>query len=487
MKAAFHTLGCKTNSYETQAIKEQFEQAGFEIADFTEWADVYIINTCSVTAVAAQKSRQMLHRCKKNNPDAMVVACGCYAQEAGERLLESGVDLVVGNNEKSKIVELVSSCFNTEGRKVLLDDLMHCTSYEAQTITNAGTHVRAYVKIQDGCNRFCSYCIIPYLRGRSRSRAPEEILAEVKTLAEAGIQEIVLTGIDISDYRTPSHNADIEAASGPSASPQKQGTNALADLIFEIEKIEGIQRIRLGSLEAGVITPDFLKQIMSSQKLCPHFHLSLQSGCDATLKRMNRDYTTAEFVESLHMIRECFEHPAITTDVIAGFAGETEEEFKETQRFVEEAAFSELHVFPYSRRKGTRADKMPGQLTRAEKAKRTAELISIGKELQRHYMEQFIGKEVEVLTEEEVTIEGQKYLVGFTPEYIKTAIKIGSSSEPVKPAIQVGMSSEPVKTATKSAEPENGDIGVNKIVTISPERIIEFRNELILAQIKHDI
>lgn len=447
MIAAFHTLGCKTNSYETQAIKEQFEQAGFEIAAFSERADVYVINTCSVTAVAAQKSRQMLHRAKKMNPEALIVACGCYAQEAAAKLAETGVDLVIGNNEKSKTLEMVqtylkkkASASEKSSHEILLRDLTHCTNYEEQSITNAGDHVRAYVKIQDGCNRFCSYCIIPYLRGRSRSRKTEEILSEVKTLAERGIKEIVLTGIDISDFKQEEQSGSDKQSIAP---------DHLAELIFEIEKIQGIERIRLGSLEAGIITEEFLKQIKSSTKLCPHFHLSLQSGCDATLKRMNRDYTAKEFMDSVQMIRSCFAHPAITTDVIAGFAGETEEEFEETKRFVKEAFFSEMHVFPYSRRKGTRADKMPGQLTKAEKAKRAAELIAIGNEMQRSFMEQFIGQEICILTEEAVLIEGQEYLLGFTPEYIKAAVP------------------------KKEAE-------VNKIVTISPKKIIEFNKEPIL-------
>lgn len=447
MIAAFHTLGCKTNSYETQAIKEQFEQAGFEIAAFSERADVYVINTCSVTAVAAQKSRQMLHRAKKMNPEALIVACGCYAQEAAEKLAETDVDLLIGNNEKSKTLEMVqtylkkkASASEKSSHEILLRDLTHCTNYEEQSITNAGDHVRAYVKIQDGCNRFCSYCIIPYLRGRSRSRKTEEILSEVKTLAERGIKEIVLTGIDISDFKQEEQSGSDKQSTAP---------DHLAELIFEIEKIQGIERIRLGSLEAGIITEEFLKQIKSSTKLCPHFHLSLQSGCDATLKRMNRDYTAKEFMESVQMIRSCFAHPAITTDVIAGFAGETEEEFEETKRFVKEAFFSEMHVFPYSRRKGTRADKMPGQLTKAEKAKRAAELIAIGNEMQRSFMEQFIEQEICILTEEAVLIEGQEYLLGFTPEYIKAAVP------------------------KKEAE-------VNKIVTISPKKIIEFNKEPIL-------
>lgn len=458
MKAAFHTLGCKTNAYETQAIREQFERAGFEIVSFTEAADVYVINTCSVTAVAAQKSRQMLSRCRKLSPDALVAACGCYAQEASERLKESGVDLVIGNNEKSALLGLVQkrlAARNASGKEtaepsgeeeeekktdetVIIDDMTHCHQYEEQEISHAGSHVRAYVKIQDGCNRFCSYCIIPYLRGRSRSRKPEEILREVRTLAASGIREIVLTGIDISDYQAPE-------GEGKTAS-----SGALAELILAIEEIEAVERIRLGSLEAGIITGEFLEKIAESRKLCPHFHLSLQSGCDETLARMNRDYTAREFAESLARIRSVFPDPAVTTDVIAGFAGESEEEFEKTLQFVEKAAFSELHVFPYSRRKGTRADKMPGQLTRAEKAERCKRLIRLGKELQRSYMQRFIGRPVKILTEETVLIEGKECLTGFTPEYIRAALP-GSSDN------------------------------INKIVTMIPQRILEVKGEPILV------
>ncbi|MBR2696069.1 MAG: tRNA (N(6)-L-threonylcarbamoyladenosine(37)-C(2))-methylthiotransferase MtaB [Parasporobacterium sp.] len=447
-RAAFHTLGCKTNSYETQAIREQFEKAGYEIVGFSERADVYIINTCSVTAVASQKSRQMIHRVRKLSPDALVAACGCYAQEASEKLLADGsVDLVIGNNEKSKILTLVEERLQSligEGQgkerpEILVDDLSGCREYEPQSITNAGDHVRAYVKIQDGCNRFCSYCIIPYLRGRSRSRDPEEILKEVKTLAESGIREIVLTGIDISDYR----KEDGEK------SGKDSGGSDLAELIFQIEEVQGIERIRLGSLEAGIITPEFLKAIRASKKLCPHFHLSLQSGCDATLKRMNRHYTTEEFLDSLNRIRGMFELPSVTTDVIAGFAGETAEEFSETKEFVRKAGFSQLHVFPYSRRKGTRADRMSGQLTKAEKALRAGELIAIGEELQEAYMSRFLGREIKILAEEVVRIHGQDHLIGFTPEYVKAAIP--------------------------------GNIkDVNKIVTIIPKEIISFEREKIL-------
>lgn len=448
MKAAFHTLGCKTNAYETQAVREQFEQRGFQIVDFSEPADVYVVNTCSVTAVAAQKSRQMLHRCKKLSPECLVVACGCYAQEAAEKLLEDQyVDLVVGNNEKSRIAALVleilqekagtlvPDALQAKPAPLVLDDLSGCKEYETQTITNAGSHVRAYVKIQDGCDRFCSYCIIPYLRGRSRSRAPEEILSEVRTLTGNGIQEIVLTGIDISDFHTDANRKDAGIA--------------LADLLLSIEEIEGVQRIRLGSLEAGILTEPFIQAVQKSRKLCPHFHLSLQSGCDETLKRMNRHYTTAEFADVVRSLRQAFPDPAVTTDLIAGFPGETEEEFEITKDFIRQIGFAQMHVFPYSRRKGTRADRMEGQLTGAEKAKRTAELIAIGKELQTAYMKRFIGKPVHLLPEEIVQIHEKKYLIGFTPAYVRAVV--------------------PAETGK-----------INNIVTMCPSRILSLRNESVL-------
>lgn len=436
MKAAFHTLGCKTNAYETQAIREQFEQNGFQIVNFSEPADVYVVNTCSVTAVAAQKSRQMLHRCKKLSPECLVVACGCYAQEAAEKLLEDQyVDLVVGNNEKSGIAALVLKSLKEKAAPLILNDLSGCREYETQTITNAGSHVRAYVKIQDGCDRFCSYCIIPYLRGRSRSREPEEILSEIRTLTDNGIREIVLTGIDISDFRTEAKGKDAG--------------NALAELLLSIEEIEGVQRIRLGSLEAGILTEPFIRLVQKSRKLCPHFHLSLQSGCDETLKRMNRHYITDEFADVVRSLRQAFPDPAITTDLIAGFPGETEEEFQQTRDFVRQIRFAQMHVFPYSRRKGTRADRMEGQLTGAEKAKRAAELIAIGKELQTAYMKRFLGKPVLLLPEEAVQIHGENYLIGFTPEYIRAVV--------------------PAEHAK-----------INNIVTLYPQRILSFRKEYVL-------
>ena len=465
MKAAFHTLGCKTNSYETQAMTEQFEGAGFEIVPFSRSADVYIINTCSVTAVAAQKSRQMLHRCKKMSPDALVVACGCYVQEAAEKLMADGaVDLVIGNNEKSKVLEMVRKALKeggiqeSDGKQIKkVDDLTHCRVFESQNITNAGSHVRACVKIQDGCDRFCSYCIIPFLRGRSRSRDQAKILQEVRNLAEAGVKEVVLTGIDISDYRGDPCNNTVSSENEYLSTECRESFSsgdALAQLILSIEEIQSIERIRLGSLEAGIITGGFLEQIKESRKLCPHFHLSLQSGSNTVLKRMNRHYTTEEFLQSLSLIRKVFPDPAITTDVIAGFPGETEEEFEETLQFIQNAGFSQLHVFPYSRRKGTRADRMPAQLSREQKAERARRLILAGEELQESYMKNFLGREVRLLIEEKITQSGEEYYVGFTPEYVRGAL----------PASGIF----------------NHDKIINKIVTIYPREIRKSGKEFFL-------
>lgn len=406
MKAAFHTLGCKVNAYESQAILEQFRENGFTIVDFQDPADVYIVNTCSVTAEAARKSRQMLHRCKKRSPGAIVVATGCYAQEVKEELLrDQTIDMIVGNNEKNKLLEAVYALLQQKSAKperILYEDLTHCTVFEEQSISNQGDHVRAYVKIQDGCDRFCSYCIIPYLRGRSRSRSREEIQKEVQTLAQNGYKEIVLTGIDVSDY--------------------KDDKTTLSDIISLVSEVNGIERVRLSSLEERIITREFLKTLASCEAFCPHFHLSLQSGCDRTLQRMNRHYTSEEFLSAVRLIREYFPDGAITTDVIVGFPGESREDFEDSMRMVSQAAFSELHVFPFSRRKGTKADKMPYQLTRAEKSERVSSMMELGKKMQQEYLTSFIGKPLHVLIEEKVTLKGEIYQVGFSENYLKCAI-----------------------------------------------------------------
>lgn len=431
MKVAFHTLGCKVNSYETQAILEQFQKNGFDIVAFSEASDVYVINTCSVTAEAARKSRQMMHKCKKLSPNCIVVACGCYVQEAKEELLdELGADIVVGNNEKSAIISLVKEFDENRKRCARIDDLTHCNEYEPQDISYQTGHVRAYVKIQDGCNRFCSYCIIPFLRGRSRSRQMVDVEKEVRILAENGYKEVVLTGIDISDY----------LGNGP---------EKLIELIEVINEIEGIERIRLGSLELSLITDDFVKRLSECKKVCPQFHLSLQSGCDETLKRMNRKYTACEYLDALKLLRKSFDNPAITTDIIVGFVGETEEEFNKSKDFAVTAGFAAVHVFPYSRRKGTKADMMTGQLTKAQKAKRVDSMMEVTDKLEEMYVNGQIGKDTRVLIEEEVTIDGANYQIGFSENYIKCGIKADENL-------------------------------VNNIVTIKPQKAMKFKNEWIL-------
>ncbi len=432
MRAAFHTLGCKTNAYETQAIREQFEAAGYEIGDFAEKCDVYIINTCAVTHEAARKSRQMTGRCKKNNPDALIVMTGCYAQEAAQKIAEDGLaDIVVGNSEKSRIISIVADKIEEKKRvnvsagsddagetkyAIVVDDLTHCTTYEEQNITSQGSHVRAYVKIQDGCNRFCSYCLIPFLRGRSRSRNLSEILDEVKTLAASGYQEIVLTGIDISSFEIN------EAADGEISDNVKAANgSAMAVLMERLSEIPGIRRIRLGSLEAGIVSEGMIEKLVSIKQFCPQFHLSLQSGCDSVLKRMNRHYTTEEFASCVKTIRKYFPNAGITTDIITGFPGETEEEFACTVEYAREVAFSRMHVFPYSRRKKTRADQLPDQLPKAVKEARARELIAVGDKLRQEYETDLIGRDCEILVEEIINDQktGKSYFAGYTPEYVR--------------------------------------------------------------------
>jgi threonylcarbamoyladenosine tRNA methylthiotransferase MtaB len=405
-KCAFHNLGCKVNAYETEAMQEQMAEAGYEIVPFEEKADVYVINTCSVTNIADRKSRQMIHRARKKNPAALIVAAGCYVQAAAEDLKKEGaVDIILGNNQKGKLAEALAEWERTHVPIARLADVLHEKNYEDLWMSRTAEKTRAFIKIQDGCNQFCSYCIIPYTRGRVRSRRPEEIVREVTALAEKGYQEVVLTGILLSAY-----GIDLE------------GKPELLDVVKALDVIPGLERIRLGSLEPRVITESFVSELAGTRTFCPHFHLSLQSGCDETLKRMNRHYTTREYLDKCRIIREYFEHPAITTDVITGFPGETEEEFETTEQFVQEAAFFEMHVFPYSRRKGTPAEKMPGQLTEAVKKARSARLLTLEKEMSRRFREYYIGRDVEVLLEEPVEIGGQTYTLGHTREYVKVLL-----------------------------------------------------------------
>jgi len=415
MKAAFHTLGCKVNSYETQAMLEQFKAEGFDIVDFTENADAYIINTCSVTGMAEHKSRQMIHRARRLNPDAVIVAAGCYAQRAAEELMQDGtIDLVIGNNHKSDIAKLVMERMSFAGpspsendTRIIVDDLSRCHEFERQQITSLGENVRAYIKIQDGCNRFCSYCIIPYVRGRSRCRSREDIVNEARSLSANGYREVVLTGIDISTY------------------------DDLIGLIEAVNEIEGINRIRLGSLEVSVITEDFVRRFAALEKACPHFHLSLQSGCDETLKRMNRHYTTEEYAAGAELIRSVMPGCSITTDVIVGFPGETDEEFEKSLEFVRKTAFFQTHVFKYSRRAGTAADRMKDQIPEQIKNLRSSAMIEATDLIHRGYEEQLQGSIRQVLLEEEtVTADGKAVLTGFTPEYVRTAVVKAAGLKP---------------------------------------------------------
>ena len=419
-KAALHNLGCKVNAYETEAMQEMLEQAGYEIVPFKEGADVYVINTCTVTNIADRKSRQMLHRARKLNPEAVVVAAGCYVQTQGEREIDPCIDIVIGNNHKKDLVRILreyeenrekdrtdgqpgeESGTHTAGE---IGDINRTKEYESLHLTRTGEHTRAYIKVQDGCNQFCTYCIIPYARGRVRSREMQDVEQEVRTLAGNGYQEVVLTGIHLSSY-----GIDFD------------GQRHLIELIRAVHEIEGIRRIRLGSLEPGIVTEEFAEALASMPKICPHFHLSLQSGCDAVLKRMNRKYTSGEYYEKCRILRKYFDAPALTTDVIVGFPGETEAEFQESYDFVDKVDFYETHIFKYSKREGTKAASMPDQVDEQIKAQRSARLIELGEKKRKAYEKKFIGRTVEVLVEEDAVIGGKNVQTGHTKEYIKIAL-----------------------------------------------------------------
>ena len=415
---ALHNLGCKVNAYELEAIQQLLEDRGYEIVPFAPGADVYIINTCTVTNIADRKSRQMLHKAKKMNPDAVVVACGCYVQAAGEKLEEdTAIDLIIGNNKKKDLVDILEN-FLAEREdggkpsdaecKSFLVDMTHNREYETLSISKTAEHTRAFLKVQDGCNQFCTYCIIPYARGRVRSRRQSDVVEEVKRLAEAGYQEVVLTGIHLSSYGLDFPEGEKET---------------LLDLIRAVDAVDGIRRIRLGSLEPGIITEEFAEAIAAMPNLCPQFHLSMQSGCDATLKRMNRKYTAEEYKHKCDLLRKVYGNPALTTDVIVGFPQESEEEFEESRAFVEDIHFFETHIFKYSRREGTKAAVMPDQVSEGKKSARSAEMIEMGEQKRRAYEESFIGKEVEVLVEEEIERNGEIFWTGHTKEYIKIALQ----------------------------------------------------------------
>lgn len=425
IKVAFHTLGCKVNSYETEAMRQELAKEGYDIMEFIPGADIYIINTCTVTNIADRKSRQMLHRAKKMNPNALVIAVGCYVQTRETELLQdSSVDIVVGTNRKSEICDIIKEYLKEEisknistdmqfdiksetllaRKKSYLMDVSHSCEYDNMQINSDAEHTRAFVKIQDGCNQFCSYCIIPYARGRIRSRELADIRKEAEKLAKNGYQELVLTGIHLSSYGQDRENL------------------TLLDAINTVSQIEKIQRVRLGSLEQGIISEPFIKALAENKKFCPHFHLSLQSGSKEVLKRMNRHYTPKEYLEKCSLIRSFFDRPALTTDVITGFPGETEKEFLETEEFLKKVAFSQMHIFKYSIRQGTVAAKMQNQISDAIKAERSNRLISLNERLEQQYREQFLGTVGKVLIEEETVIDGVCYFIGYTSEYVRAAV-----------------------------------------------------------------
>ena len=429
-KVALHNLGCKVNAYEIEAMQQLLEEAGYEIVPFEPGADIYVINTCTVTNIADRKSRQMLHKAKKMNPEAIVVATGCYVQTGGEKLeKDEAIDLVLGNNQKINIVEaLAEYAENKPGHGSHVIKINQTKEYEELSIDHTAEHVRAYIKVQDGCNQFCTYCIIPYARGRVRSRNIESVLKEVHSLAEKGYKEVVLTGIHLSSY-------------GVDFPEEKKET--LLSLIRAVHEIEGIQRIRLGSLEPGIDTREFAEGIAALPKVCPHFHLSLQSGCDETLERMNRRYRSGEYRERCELLREVYGNPALTTDVIVGFPQESEEEFQKSYDFVDGIHFYETHIFKYSRRQGTKAAAMDGQLTEAEKARRSEKMIEMHHRHASDYEKSMIGKELEVLIEEEYTNDGRTWYLGHSREYIKTAV------------------------------PKSENYGVNDIIRVKAERFLE--------------
>ena len=429
-RVALHNLGCKVNAYEIEAMQQLLEEAGYEIVPFEPGADIYVINTCTVTNIADRKSRQMLHKAKKMNPEAIVVATGCYVQTGGDKLeKDEAIDLVLGNNQKINIVEaLAEYAENKPGHGSHVIKINQTKEYEDLSIDHTAEHVRAYIKVQDGCNQFCTYCIIPYARGRVRSRNIESVLKEVHSLAEKGYKEVVLTGIHLSSY-------------GVDFPEEKKET--LLSLIRAVHEIEGIQRIRLGSLEPGIVTREFAEGIAALPKVCPHFHLSLQSGCDETLERVNRRYRSGEYRERCELLREVYGNPALTTDVIVGFPQESEEEFQKSYDFVDGIHFYETHIFKYSRRQGTRAAAMDGQLTEVEKARRSEKMIEMHHRHASDYEKSMIGKELEVLIEEEYTNDGRTWYLGHSREYIKTAV------------------------------PKSENYGVNDIIRVKAERFLE--------------
>ncbi len=434
---ALYNLGCKVNSYEMDGMRQMLQEKGYRIVPFDEAADIYIVNTCTVTNMADRKSRQILHRARQQNPEAVVVAVGCYVQTGRDAVEQDpAIDLAIGNNRKKDIVPILEEYLEMrQGGKKLGDktlqgttilDIGHTYEYEEMRLKSTAEHTRAYIKIQDGCNQFCSYCAIPYARGRVRSRGMEDVLEEVRGLAEAGYREVVLTGIHISSYGIDFGQDSEERKGGPTG---YDGHSRLIELAERIQDIDGVERIRLGSLEPRIVTPEAAERLAAIPKLCPHFHLSLQSGCDATLKRMNRHYTAGEYYKSVELLRQCFDEPAITTDVIVGFPGETVEEFARTKAFLEKTHFYEMHVFKYSSRAGTLAASMPDQVPEPEKTRRSAELIALRGLQSEEFRRRYIGKEARVLLEETREIMGRIYCIGHTKDYVKVAVDVTESRE----------------------------------------------------------
>jgi threonylcarbamoyladenosine tRNA methylthiotransferase MtaB len=407
-KVAFHTLGCKVNQYETEAMAQMFKDAGYEIIEFEEKADVYVINTCTVTSFGDKKSRQVIRRCQKNNPQAVVAVVGCYSQVAPQEVAKiQGVDVIAGTAQRNKIVELVQNA--SKGKRIQsVTDIRRQREYEETGFISYSERVRAFIKIQDGCDNYCTYCIIPYTRGPVRSREPQNIVQEIAGLVQSGFKEFVLTGIHLTSY-----GKDLK------------GTG-LIDVIESIAKIEGVERIRLGSLEPNKLTEDFINRLKNIKKSCPHFHISLQSGCDSVLKRMNRKYTTREYKEKVELIRKSFEDASITTDIIVGFPGETEDEFKQTLDFLEEISLTKIHVFKYSPRKGTPASIFEGQIGSKVKDERSERLLKLSEQKEKQFAAKFLRKELEVLFEQESTTH-PGFIEGHTANFIKIIAKAESS------------------------------------------------------------
>ena len=415
---ALHNLGCKVNAYEMDVMQQMLQEKGYQIVPFDKKADIYIVNTCTVTNIADRKSRQMLHRAKKLNPDAVVVAVGCYVQNGTEAVeTDASIDLAIGNNRKKDLVQILEDYLENRKQEDTVIDIASTDEYEEMQLKETAEHTRAYIKIQDGCNQFCTYCAIPLARGRVRSRKPEHVIEEVRGLAKAGYHEIVLTGIHLSSYGLDF--LGIRSADYRDACEK----GYLLELIETLADIPGIERIRLGSLEPRIITKEFVTRLSACQKLCPHFHLSLQSGCDATLKRMNRHYDTAQFEAGVRLLREAFDRVAVTTDVIVGFPGETEEEFAQTVEFLDRIGFYEMHVFKYSKRAGTPAAAMKQQVPDQVKAKRSDILLQMDEVKSRAYRENYLGEEVEILLEEKKEIGGICYTVGHTKDYVLAAVE----------------------------------------------------------------